>query len=66
MKKAIGIFCITISLASLGWKLMQAYFTPGRTTSYINGKAVKQGYFIHLKDFLCITPWFFGHRVMSS
>jgi hypothetical protein len=25
-----------------------------------------QGYFIHLKDFLCITPWFFGHRVMSS
>jgi hypothetical protein len=26
----------------------------------------EQGYFIHLKDFLCITPWFFGHRVMSS
>jgi hypothetical protein len=28
--------------------------------------ALSQGYFIHLKDFLCITPWFFGHRVMSS
>jgi hypothetical protein len=40
MKKAIGILCITISLASLGWKLTQAYF-GGTTTSYINGKAVK-------------------------
>jgi uncharacterized membrane protein YraQ (UPF0718 family) len=41
MKKAIGILCITISLASLGWKLTQAYFFGGTTTSYINGKAVK-------------------------
>jgi hypothetical protein len=39
MKKAIGILCITISLASLGWKLTQAYFITGTTT--INGKAVK-------------------------
>jgi hypothetical protein len=41
MKKATGILCITISLAYLGWKLTQAYFTPGTTTSYINGKAIK-------------------------
>jgi hypothetical protein len=27
MKKAIGILCITISLASLGWKLSQTYLT---------------------------------------
>jgi hypothetical protein len=40
MKKAIGILCITISLASLGWKLTQAFFT-GTSTSYINGQAVK-------------------------
>jgi hypothetical protein len=40
MKKAIGILCITISLASLGWKLTQAFFTVGRTTSYIDGKEV--------------------------
>jgi hypothetical protein len=25
-----------------------------------------QGYFIHLKDFLCLAPWAFGDRVMSS
>ncbi len=41
MKKAIGILCIAISLASLGWKFTQAFFTVGRTTSYIDGKAVK-------------------------
>jgi hypothetical protein len=40
MKKAIGILCITISLASLGWKLTQAFF-GGTSTSYINGKAVE-------------------------
>jgi hypothetical protein len=39
MKKAIGILCITVSIASLGWKLTQAYF-GGTTTSYIDGKAV--------------------------
>jgi hypothetical protein len=27
MKKTIGILCITISIASLGWKLSQAYLT---------------------------------------
>jgi hypothetical protein len=40
MKKAIGILCIAISLASLGWKLTQAFF-GGTSTSYINGKAVE-------------------------
>jgi hypothetical protein len=39
MKKAVGILCITVALASLGWKLTQAYF-GGTTTSYIDGKAV--------------------------
>jgi hypothetical protein len=39
MKKAVGILCITVALASLGWKLTQAYF-GGTTTSYIDGEAV--------------------------
>jgi hypothetical protein len=41
MKKAVGILCIAVSVASLGWKLSQAFFTAGTSTSYINGKAVK-------------------------
>jgi hypothetical protein len=40
MKKAIGILCITVSIASLGWKLTQAYF-GGTTTTFIDGKAVE-------------------------
>jgi hypothetical protein len=36
MKKAIGILCIAVSLASLGWKLSQSYLTVKSDLSLVD------------------------------
>ncbi len=36
MKKTIGVLCITISLASLGWKLTQSFMTLKSESSLVD------------------------------